>query len=87
MLLNPSVTEAFGNVTLEAMASALPVVAVESTGAINLVGKDRGVLTDPGDADAMADAVAGYAEDRDLWRRHRPADGRLHIGAAALAVS
>ena len=70
VLLNPSVTEAFGNVTLEAMASALPVVAVESTGAINLVGKDRGVLTDPGDADAMADAITAYAGDRDLWRRH-----------------
>ena len=37
VFLNPSVTEAFGNVTLEAMACALPVVAAEATGATNLV--------------------------------------------------
>ena len=70
VLLNPSVTEAFGNVTLEAMASGLPVVAVDSTGATNLVGEENGVLTDPGDAEAMADAIAAYAADPELWRRH-----------------
>lgn len=70
VLLNPSVTEAFGNVTLEAMASALPVVAVNSTGASNLVGDQNGVLTDPGDADAMADAIAAYVADPKLWERH-----------------
>ena len=32
MLLNPSMTEAFGNVTLEAMACGLPVVAAEAHG-------------------------------------------------------
>ena len=33
VFLNPSITEAFGNVTLEAMACALPVLAAEATGA------------------------------------------------------
>ena len=37
MFLNPSITETFGNVTLEAMACALPVVAAAATGATNLV--------------------------------------------------
>src|SRR5256885_15710632 len=37
VFLNPSITEAFGNVTLEAMACALPVIAAEATGATNLV--------------------------------------------------
>jgi phosphatidylinositol alpha 1,6-mannosyltransferase len=70
-LLNPSITEAFGNVTLEAMASALPVVAVNATGASNLVRDgETGVLTDPGDAEAIADALAVYARDPELRRRH-----------------
>ena len=61
LLLNPSITEAFGNVTLEAMACALPVLAAEATGATNLVrDKVTGMLvdgterqfTDPSDARA-----------------------------------
>jgi glycosyltransferase involved in cell wall biosynthesis len=71
VLLNPSVTEAFGNVTLEAMACALPVVAVDSTGANSLVSDGKtGVLTDPGDADAMADVLAYYASHPALRRKH-----------------
>ena len=69
--LNPSVTEAFGNVTLEAMASGLPVVAVDATGATNLVRDgETGVLTDPGDVDALASALTAYAADPELRRRH-----------------
>ena len=37
VLLNPSVTETFGNVTLEAMAAGLPVVAASATGSQSLV--------------------------------------------------
>ena len=37
MLFNPSVTETFGNVTLEAMAAGLPVVAAIATGSQSLV--------------------------------------------------
>ncbi len=71
VLLNPSITEAFGNVTLEAMACALPVVAVDSTGATNLVRDGvTGVLTDQGDADAIADALAAYASNPELRRKH-----------------
>jgi len=71
VLLNPSVTEAFGNVTLEAMACALPVVAAEATGATNLVRDgDTGVLVDPGDIAGFADAVAAYAADPGLRTRH-----------------
>jgi len=71
VLLNPSVTEAFGNVTLEAMACGLPVVAAEATGATTLVKRGQtGVLVEASDIDAYADALAAYATDLDLRKRH-----------------
>ena len=71
ILLNPSITEAFGNVTLEAMACGLPVVAAVATGATNLVRDgETGTLVQPGDRRAFADALEAYARDPDLRRRH-----------------
>jgi glycosyltransferase involved in cell wall biosynthesis len=71
VFLNPSVTEAFGNVTLEAMACALPVIAAESTGATNIVRYGvTGMLVDGADPDEFAEALAGYARDPELRRRH-----------------
>src|SRR5207244_816734 len=37
VLFNPSITETFGNVTLEAMACGVPVVAARATGAVDLI--------------------------------------------------
>ena len=71
VFLNPSITEAFGNVTLEAMACALPVIAAEATGATNLVRPGiTGTLVDGTDPDEFAEALAGYARARELRRRH-----------------
>jgi len=71
VFLNPSVTEAFGNVTLEAMACALPVIAAESTGATNLVRSGvTGTLVDGSNPDEFATALAAYARDPRLRRRH-----------------
>jgi len=71
LFLNPSVTEAFGNVTLEAMACALPVVAADSTGATNLVHPgETGTLVDGSDPRQFAAALAAYAHDPELRRRH-----------------
>jgi phosphatidylinositol alpha 1,6-mannosyltransferase len=71
VFLNPSITEAFGNVTLEAMACALPVIAAESTGATNLVRSGMtGTLVDGTDPDEFAEALAAYARDPDLRLRH-----------------
>src|SRR5437763_3107343 len=71
VLLNPSITEAFGNVTLESMACALPVLAAEATGATNLVRHGvTGMLLDGTEPDEFADALAAYARDPDLRRRH-----------------
>jgi glycosyltransferase involved in cell wall biosynthesis len=71
VFLNPSITEAFGNVTLEAMACALPVIAAEATGATNLVRPGlTGTLVDGTDPDEFAEALAAYARSPELRRRH-----------------
>lgn len=70
-LFFPSVTEAFGNVTLEAMACAVPVVAAAATGSSNLV-EDRvsGRLIRPGAVHEFAEALRTYAEQPELRVRH-----------------
>ena len=71
VFLNPSVTEAFGNVTLEAMACGLPVVAAAATGATNLVRDgETGMLVEPGDVEGFAEALETYARKPDLCRQH-----------------
>ena len=64
VLFNPSVTETFGNVTLEAMAAGLPVVAAAATGSRSLVAEGvTGRLVEAGAVDEFADALAHYCED------------------------
>jgi len=65
ILLQPSVTETFGNVTSEAMACALPVVGADATGTSSLVSDGvTGALVQPRDIAAYADAIQHYATDR-----------------------
>ncbi|QUL36512.1 glycosyltransferase family 1 protein [Erythrobacter sp. JK5] len=71
VFFNPSITETFGNVTLEAMACGLPVVAAGATGASSLVDDwETGRLVPPSDADAFAEAIAPYCTNHDLRARH-----------------
>ena len=71
MLLNPSITETFGNVTLEAMACGIPVVAARATGSTSLVRDGQtGKLVEPGNASAFADAVETYVDDPALREAH-----------------
>lgn len=69
MLFNPSVTETFGNVTLEAMAAGLPVVAAIATGSQSLV-DDRvtGRLVRAGAIEGFAGALEAYCRDPALRR-------------------
>lgn len=79
VFLNPSVTEAFGNVTLEAMACALPVIAAVASGTTSLVRPGvTGLLADGTEPEEFAEALASYAREPELRRRH---------GAAGLEIA
>ena len=74
VFLNPSITEAFGNVTLEAMASGLPVIAAAATGANSLVEDGvSGTLVDPDEIEEFGAAIARYAADPAIRARHAAA--------------
>lgn len=68
IFFNPSITETFGNVTLEAMASGLASVCARASGSTSLVTDGvNGLLSDP-DAGAagFADKLVRLAQDRPL---------------------
>ena len=62
LFLFPSLTETFGNVTLEAMASGVPTVAFDYGAARqHLRDREHGRLVAPGDASGFIDAAAAVA--------------------------
>lgn len=77
LFLFPSLTETFGNVTLEALASGLPTVAYRSAAAAELIRDgEHGVTVNPGDEAAFVAAAVGVATD---------AAGRQRLAQAARA--
>ncbi|MFA7278479.1 MAG: glycosyltransferase family 1 protein [Sterolibacterium sp.] len=76
LFLFPSLTETFGNVTAEALASGLAVVAYNCAGAADLIENGRnGLLAAPGHSRGFIDAAVALASD-DRQRtqiRHRAA--------------
>ncbi len=70
IFFNASVTETFGNVTLEAMASGTPAVCADATGSRTLVDDGRsGYLVDYDDLDSFADRITRLAMSSDLRAR------------------
>ena len=75
VFLFPSETETFGNVTLEAQASGLAVIAADAAGSRDLVADGvTGVLCPARDTAAFTDALRSLCDD---------ADARRRLGAAA----
>jgi phosphatidylinositol alpha 1,6-mannosyltransferase len=80
MLLNPSITETFGNINLEAMASGIPIVAAIATGSNCLIEDGvNGRLVPATDISGFADALTEYLTD-DAARKAAGAEG-LRIAA------
>jgi len=88
VLFNPSVTETFGNVTLEAMACGVPVVAAAATGSQSLVDDHvNGRLIAPGAVHAFAEALRCYVEEPELRARHGAAGERRSLDFAWDAIN
>jgi glycosyltransferase involved in cell wall biosynthesis len=72
VFLFPSLTETFGNVVLEALASGLGVVAYDQAAAAQHIRHGyNGVLAMPGDESAFCDAAAWLLEERETLRNVR----------------
>ena len=75
----PSLSEATPVTILEAMATALPVVASRVGGVPQLVlDQHTGLLVPPSDPETLADALSAYIRDPQLRARHGAA-GRAHV--------
>ncbi|MBL4618657.1 MAG: glycosyltransferase family 1 protein [Marinicaulis sp.] len=69
VFFNPSITETFGNVTLEAMASGTPALCAKAAGSLSLVEHEMtGLLAEPTSA-GFASALERLAGDETLRRR------------------
>jgi sugar transferase (PEP-CTERM/EpsH1 system associated) len=64
----PSIAEGISNTILEAMATALPIVATRVGGNVELLNDATGTLVDSGDVEDMARAVLDDWRDRDASR-------------------
>ncbi len=83
----PSLNEGVSNTVLEAMASALPVIATRVGGNVELVEEAvTGFLVAPNDSGAMADAILCYLREPQLLASHGQAARRLAEQRFSLAV-
>lgn len=71
VFINPALTEPFGLTLLEAAASGLPLVATENGGPVDIIGNcGNGILVDPLDTAAIAEALLTILRDPKTWQRY-----------------
>lgn len=70
VFVSPTYAEGFSNTILEAMASGLPSVSCYAVGVMDcLRNEENGLLTQPGDVPALANALRRIIQDHALRRR------------------
>ena len=62
----PSTSEGFSIVTLEAIASRVPVIVTKSGGPEEIVDNESGILVSPGDEQELAKAISSLVLDKSL---------------------
>jgi glycosyltransferase involved in cell wall biosynthesis len=77
IFLLPSLTETQGLVTIEAMLSGIPVVAIGALGTVQVMGGDNGGFMVKNDSDEFRDRVLDLLRDGDLYRR-KSEEARRH---------
>ncbi|XP_042471072.1 probable sucrose-phosphate synthase 1 [Zingiber officinale] len=72
VFINPAFIEPFGLTLIEAAANGLPIVATKNGGPVDIHKVlDNGILVDPHDQQAIADALYKLVSDKQLWARCR----------------
>ena len=67
-LVHPSYYDSFSLVILEALASGIPVITTQATGAKMFVTDENGIVVPPGDTDALVDAMNSIYSMRENMR-------------------
>ncbi|XP_058090023.1 sucrose-phosphate synthase 4 isoform X2 [Magnolia sinica] len=68
VFINPALVEPFGLTLIEAAAYGLPIVATKNGGPVDIVkALNNGLLIDPHDQKAIADALKKLVADKVLW--------------------
>jgi glycosyltransferase involved in cell wall biosynthesis len=78
LFMFPSSTDTFGNVLLEAMASAVPIIGADAGPTRELLAAGGGIIVRRNDPDALAQAIVALADD--------PV-GRAEMGARGVAYA
>ncbi|KAJ0035597.1 hypothetical protein Pint_25467 [Pistacia integerrima] len=72
VFINPALVEPFGLTLIEAAAHGLPMVATKNGGPVDIHrALNNGLLVDPHNKEAIADALLTLVSDRNLWHECR----------------